>query len=267
MKLRAIAVNTFRSFLRNKLILLFCALFLCVVLLFSTPLISAKAMRNSMSAGQVEGMVASMIGAIMSLVSGFGSMLAAWAAADTVGAEIKSGTILAVMARPVRRWEFLLGKYLGVLLLMSVYVVFLVATSYLFAWLGGQQIHSSVWPLVLYPLVRYAIYGAMAMFLAARMHPVVAFGITAIVSVVANIISPGSHELGFLPRWAETALYDVLPSTGLLSEERFLMITHASIKTIPWSEHFIALAYGLDYALVFFLLAVWLFRRRSLTRE
>jgi hypothetical protein len=32
----------------------------------------------------------------------------------------------------------------------------------------------------------------------------------------------------------------------------------------PWETHAIALAYGLDYALVCFLLAVWSFQRRAL---
>jgi len=44
-------------------------------------------------------------------------------------------------------------------------------------------------------------------------------------------------------------------------------ITQASLKPIPWSNHAIALAYGLDYAAVLFLLAVWSFRRRALTRD
>ena len=56
-------------------------------------------------------------------------------------------------------------------------------------------------------------------------------------------------------------------STDLLSETNFLAITAATLKQRPWSEHATALVYGLDYALVCFLLAAWTFRRRSLARE
>jgi hypothetical protein len=59
----------------------------------------------------------------------------------------------------------------------------------------------------------------------------------------------------------------LLPSTGLLSESRFLTITQASLQKVTWDVHAITLAYGLDYALVCFLLAVWSFRRRSLIRD
>jgi hypothetical protein len=59
----------------------------------------------------------------------------------------------------------------------------------------------------------------------------------------------------------------VLPLTDLLSEQRFLAITKASLKPFPWTHHATALAYGLDYALVCLLLAMWVFQRRSIARD
>jgi hypothetical protein len=53
----------------------------------------------------------------------------------------------------------------------------------------------------------------------------------------------------------------------LFSEERFLTITHASLKQATLLEHLTTLSYGLDYALVFLLLAIWSFHYRSLTRD
>ena len=108
-----------------------------------------------------------------------------------MASEVRSGTILAVMARTVLRWEFLLGKYLGVQMLMGVYILFLVATSYLFGWIGGERIQASVWILIVYPMVRYAIYSAMAMFLVTVMHPIVAFGIVVVISVLTGMVVPG----------------------------------------------------------------------------
>jgi hypothetical protein len=56
-----------------------------------------------------------------------------------------------------------------------------------------------------------------------------------------------------------------LPSTSLLSEDRFLTITLASLKQTVWIEHLATLVYGMDYALVFALIAMWSFHPRSLT--
>jgi ABC-type transport system involved in multi-copper enzyme maturation permease subunit len=267
MKIRAIALNTFHSLLRNKLIILFSAGFFCVLLLMLTPLMLAKSMARTMSASQVQGMVLGEVSAIMSVLSGFGSLLAAWAAADAVAGEVRSGTILAVLARPVRRWEFLLGKYLGVQLLMAVYVLCSLAIGYLLAGIGGERIQSNPLPLVIYPLVRYAVYSAISILLVTRMHPVVAFGIVLVMAVVTGMVAPSNHPPAFPPPWLRSGLYFVLPSTGLLSETRFLTITQADLKRVAWSSHVTALAYGLDYALVCFLLAAWSFRRRNLARE
>src|SRR5260221_2725004 len=93
------------------------------------------------NAAQAQSVVLGIVSVILIFTSGFGSLLAAWAAADSVATEMKSGTILAVMARPVKRWEFLLGKFFGVMLLMSAYVAMMLAVTYLLALIGGQRIH------------------------------------------------------------------------------------------------------------------------------
>ena len=187
MKIRAIAVSTFGTLVRNRAIVLICAVFLCVLLLSVTVLRFTP--RNTALA---------MVAAIMWMVSGFGSLLAAWSAADAVASEMKSGTILAVMARPVRRWEFLLGKYLGVQLPMLVHIALMVATSYALAAIGGVRVHAGVWILIAYPLVRYAIYSALAMWLVTVMHPMVAFAIVLITPVASSFVMPGSRP-GLLP--------------------------------------------------------------------
>lgn len=265
MILRALALNTLSSLLRNKIIILFTAGFLCLVLFMMTPLLVARSMAASTSAAQSEVMVLGMVTGISYLATGFGSLLAAYCAADVVSNEIRSGTILAIMARPVRRWEFLLGKYLGVQLLMLIYVVAMLGLSYLLAWIGGEPLRGS-WTLIVYPLVRYAIYSAIALLLVTVMHPVSAFAIVLVIAALTNILEPGSAGAHFLPGWVAKGLYYVLPSTGLLSETRFLAVAQSSLKGTPWTEHLTALAYGLDMALVFFLLAAWSFRKRSLSR-
>lgn len=264
MKIRTIAFNTFGSFLRNKLILLFCSLFLCIVLLMMSPLLAYKTMTTAANAQHMQGMILNEVAAVMSLVSGFGSLLAAWAAADSVAGEMKSGTILAVMARPLRRWEFLAGKYLAVLMLMAVYTVAMLGVTFLLAWLGGQRFHTSLWTLLVYPMVRYAIWSAISMFLVTVLHPVFVMGI---IVVLATLVETFQRASNHIPGWIRLPVHLVLPLTNLLSEERFLVITRASLKPFPWTNHLTALTYGLNYAFVWFLLAVLLFQYRSLSRD
>jgi ABC-type transport system involved in multi-copper enzyme maturation permease subunit len=263
MKIRAIALGTFSSFLRNKVIILFTSLFACLVLLMLSPLLAYKAMTTTSNAQQMQGFILNEVAAVISLVSGFGSLLAAWAAADSVAGEMKSGTILAVMARPLRRWEFLAGKYLGVLMLMAVYVLIMLGVTMLLAWLGGQRFHTSLWTLLVYPMVRYAIWAAISMFLVTLVHPIFAMGVVVVLATLVEVFGPGAH----IPPVLRVPIHLLLPLTGVLSEQRFLSITRASLKPFPWTSHVTALAYGLDYALVCFLLAALVFQYRSLSRD
>jgi hypothetical protein len=105
------------------------------------------------------------------------------------------------------------------------------------------------------------------MLLVTMMHPVLAFGLVLVTSILTFMVQPGSRPPSFLPGPLRTIVYTVLPSTELLSESRFLTITQASLEKITWGVHAITLSYGLDYALVCFLLAVWSFQRRSLSRD
>jgi ABC-type transport system involved in multi-copper enzyme maturation permease subunit len=265
-RVRVLAWITFLSLLRNKVIVLIFGVFLCIVLLVSTPLLTFKSMAGENQA-QAQGMIVNLLSVITAMVSGFGSLLAAWSAADAVAAEMKTGTILAVLARPVRRWEFLLAKYCGVLLLMAVYVIFMFAVDNILARIAGERIVTGPWVLLVYPMVRYAIYAALAMWLVTAMHPVFAFVVVMFTGLAANLVSPASVGAMFLPQWLRTGLFYVLPSLSLLSEERFLAITASALTHTPWQDHAIALAHGLDYALVALLLAAFGFRRRSLTRD
>jgi ABC-type transport system involved in multi-copper enzyme maturation permease subunit len=262
--IRTIALSTFGSFLRNKVILLFGSLFVCIVLLMMSPLLAYKAMTSTANAQQMQGFILNEIASVISMVSAFGSLLAVWAAADSVAAEMKSGTILAVMARPLRRWEFLAGKYLGVLMLMAVYIIAMLGVTFLLAWLGGQSFHASVWTLIAYPLVRYAIWAAVSMLLVTLLHPILVLGL---VVILMTLIEVFASTVRHMPAWLRLPVHLTLPLTNLLSEERFMVITRASLKPFPWTNHLTALAYGLDYALVCFLLAVFVFQRRSLVRD
>jgi ABC-type transport system involved in multi-copper enzyme maturation permease subunit len=266
MKIRAIALNTFSWLVRNKIIILFCAGCVCVVLLMLTPLLMMRNMRGTQNAEMMQMSVLPLIAGMMQFVSGFGSLLAAWSAADAVSGEMRTGTILAVLARPVRRWEFLLGKFLGVQLMMFIFVLLMVGLNYLLAWIGGATIQTTPWVLIVYPMVRYMIYSALGMLLVTVMHPILSFCIVLVMMIAAGLVAPGNPQT-FMPEWLRTGLFYILPSSNLLSETRFLTITRATLRAALWTDHLTALVYGVDYALVCFLLAAWIFHSRSLSRD
>jgi ABC-type transport system involved in multi-copper enzyme maturation permease subunit len=70
----------------------------------------------------------------LSIIAAFGMMLAIYMGAMAVQPEIERRTIYALLAKPVRRWEFVLGKFLGSLavLLVSIVVMGLVLVVMLY---------------------------------------------------------------------------------------------------------------------------------------
>jgi len=111
MILRTIAFNTFGMFLRDKILIVVAILFTCGLLLMLTPLLAAKAMASmgNCRAGPVDG--------AGNCVSDFDfhelDLEACWQRGPRrirLRRKMKSGTILAVMARPVKRWAVFAGE-------------------------------------------------------------------------------------------------------------------------------------------------------------
>lgn len=264
MKIGTLALSTLESFLHNRVVVLVLIVSLCVVLLMMIPLAGASLATTSSNRQAMEAMVLEFVSNAMSFMSALGSILAVWGAADVVHTELKSGTALAVMARPVRRWEFLLGKYLGVLLFMLCYVLLMMAMTYFVVSFAGMTVHAAPWILLLYPMARYAIWAGLALVATTIVSPAVTMALLLVVSLLTDFVAPGSPAWGEKLKWLKTGLYYVLPSTHLLTEGRFLSLRQAAIKQASWFEHAISLGYGMDIALILVLLAMWSFHYRSL---
>jgi len=56
-------------------------------------------------------------------VSSLAVMLAVLVSVDTISGEIASGTIQTIVTKPLRRWEIVFGKWLGLALMLSAFIV------------------------------------------------------------------------------------------------------------------------------------------------
>lgn len=108
-----IAANTFTEALRQK--------FFAFVLILAASLAGSALLLRGFNFGQSElKFIADMgFGALFF----FGSILAVVMTVQLFFAELDSRTALTLLAKPVRRWEFVLGKFLGVWALLGVFVL------------------------------------------------------------------------------------------------------------------------------------------------
>ncbi len=63
----------------------------------------------------------------LSAITVFGILLAIFLAAFLIPQELESRTVYAILAKPVKRFEFVLGKYLGALMILAVIVAVMTA--------------------------------------------------------------------------------------------------------------------------------------------
>ncbi|NJO06501.1 MAG: ABC transporter permease, partial [Chloroflexaceae bacterium] len=67
-------------------------------------------------------------------------MLSIFASVDTVSGEIASHTIHTIATKPIRRWQIILGKWLGYAMMISMYLVLLGGGIFLSAYVQSQYL-------------------------------------------------------------------------------------------------------------------------------
>jgi ABC-type transport system involved in multi-copper enzyme maturation permease subunit len=122
------------------------------------------------------------------------TMTAAFAAAPAIGPEIESGMLLAVLARPIRRSEVLLGRWLGLAFVVILYALAagyleLAAVALLTGYLPVDPLAAPVW-LALESLVLLTlalVIGTRITPVAAGSVAVVGFGLAWMVGIAGGI--------------------------------------------------------------------------------
>src|SRR6185312_13210303 len=109
-----IARNTFREAVRDRV--LYNLVFFALLLVATTPLF------GKISIG-LERIVLINLG--LTAVTIFGMMISIFIGIGLVSKEIDKKTLYTVLSRPVRRWEFILGKYFGLGLTLLVNTFFM----------------------------------------------------------------------------------------------------------------------------------------------
>jgi ABC-type transport system involved in multi-copper enzyme maturation permease subunit len=68
------------------------------------------------------------------------SLMAALISCDTISGEIASGTIHAIATKPVNRWCLVLGKWIGFVAMLTMYVVFIEGGTIAVGWLEARHV-------------------------------------------------------------------------------------------------------------------------------
>lgn len=222
----------------------------------------------------------------------FGAILAIVATSQLFFSEIENRTALTLLAKPVRRWSFIAGKLLGVMLLMLVFVALLATAlaAYLW-WRQGQLIaiweqtaltHEDIAPH--FPDEARVLFGGLALdallqwvkfnVLAAITLLVASYSNTNLFTVIISFFMYLICQLQYiatdsLGQIKVVALQRLVKLLGFLFPNFQLytvgdmLVFHSRIP-VPSGAVGEALIYGAIYILVFFGLAVFSFLNREI---
>jgi Cu-processing system permease protein len=111
---------------------------------------------------------------------------------DTISGEIASGTIHAIATKPIARWQVLVGKWMGFVGMLAIYVAMMFGGTVAEAhWIGGV-------------VPQNPIAGALLVFLECVLALTVTFMFGTWFSTITNgVIVLGLHGLAFLGGWLE----------------------------------------------------------------
>lgn len=252
LRIATIAVNTVREAVRNKL--LYALLMFAVLLILSGIFLSSLSYVESERILQNIGM-----GAIRLL----GVAIAIFVGVGLIHKEVDRRTVFTILAKPLSRGEFLLGKFAGLVLTiwmqMAIMVVVFAAVS-----LGmGVPLTAGHGAAFLLLAMELAVMVAIATFFSAFTTPMLASFFSGGLWVVGNLTRDlrdiGAQSPVESVQTLTRALHRVLPDLDAFN----LTIEASHGLPIAASDVWLPLVYGVGYAAVVLVAAVSVFERRD----
>ncbi len=252
-----IAFNTFREAVRDRV--------LYNLIAFALLLSGAAILVGEISI-DIERLVVVNLG--LTAVSLFGVVIAIFIGIGLVSKEIDKRTLYTVLSRPVRRWEFVVGKFLGLsgtLFVNTFFMAIGVFAALLYVSVPHRFQSSDAWILValLFIVLQFVILCSLALLFSSFSTPVE----SAVFTFALFVIGSFAEDLrGFarmshgLTRWLATGAAYLVPNFSALNV--IGQVAHGQ----SISAHLIAYntAYALAYSAMAICGAVLIFERRNL---
>jgi ABC-type transport system involved in multi-copper enzyme maturation permease subunit len=124
-KVQAIALNTFKEAVRDRI--------LYAILAFAIAMIASTFVLATIGVGMGPKIIRD-VG--LGFISIFGTLIAIFIGIGLVHKEIDRRTIYTIISKPIHRWQFILGKYLGLVLTLFVNVAVMTVALMAIIFLG-----------------------------------------------------------------------------------------------------------------------------------
>jgi len=173
-----IAALTIKESVRRRLLLAFVAI-TAVIVGLSAWGFDRLAHSHRITSGENHVAIPDALILFMFMFSFVLALSASAIASPAISSEIESGVLMTVVARPVRRIEVLLGKWLGLAVLLAGYAAFVCALEFVVVWWTSGFVPPSPVLVCVYLFAEGALLLTLSLFLSTRL-PAIAAGVIGI---------------------------------------------------------------------------------------
>jgi ABC-type transport system involved in multi-copper enzyme maturation permease subunit len=261
-----IAVNVFRESVRDKV--------LYNLLVFAVLLISASYLLGQLTAGQ-DIKVIKDLG--LAAISVFGLLIAIFIGIGLVWKEVDKRSIYGVLSKPISRQQFVLGKYLGLVLTLGVNLAIMTVSFYgvlaYLAWAAPPTtVAASALPAadpgmlqaIVLIGVELSLVTAIALFFSTFSSPFLSAALTFALWVAGHFNEDLRNFESIVDSqaaaWLTRSLYYVLPNFSAFDIKA--QVVHG--QRISGGDFALTVAYGTLYVALLLTAAVVIFGRRDL---
>jgi ABC-type transport system involved in multi-copper enzyme maturation permease subunit len=251
-RIAVFAENTFREAVRDKL--------LYNLLIFAALMIASSVVLAKLHIGYDERIYRD-VG--LATIAFFGALIAIFVGINLVYREISLQTVYAMLAKPVHRWEFLVGKYLGLVALLAVEVVLMAGFFFAVLWIKGSPATLGLFWAVELIFLELALITAIALFFSSFTTPYLAGMFTVALWIIGHLLGDvrafGMQQGSEAIRPFTDFLYWTLPNLDRLDVKG----PAAEGLVIPGAQVALASLYALFYSALLLCAATLLFQRRD----
>lgn len=251
-----VAANTFREAVRDRV--LYNLVFFALLMMVAAILVGQISI-------DIEKSVIISLG--LTAISVIGIFIAIFIGVGLVSKEMDKRTLYALLAKPLKRWEFILGKYFGLLMTLTVNTAAMALGLYAALWTVKHPLTASdgyVLVAVYLILLKLALIVALAMLFSCFTTPFLAILFTAGI-YVAGVFAGDLRVLKVVTMEPATVKLLRLISYALPNFENFnVMGAVAHGRGVPGVLIGNATLYAVIYAAIVLAVAAVVFSRRNL---
>jgi len=252
MRTKAIALNTFKEAIRDRI--LYLLLFFGAVAIIFSRLLALLTVGDRVKIIKDVGLASlSLFGMLMAILIGTG----------LVYKEIDKKTIFTLISKPIHRWQFLVGKFLGLVLTLFVMMSFMSLIFLVLLFFHTFKLEASLLIAILFIFLELVLITATAILFSCFSTP-----------ILSSIFSLSFYLIGHVAWGLEALIKKIKPGPGRLMARIFYTalpdLENFNFKTevvhglpIPPKIYLYSVVYGLAYTLFILALATLVFKKRD----